>query len=565
MASPVERAYRNFRAGEAAFRDANRFRQILSILARHGFGAVLQGLQLDERWLLRKILELRSTELERLPIERRIVLAIHELGPTFVKLGQILSTRGDLLPEPLVEELKSLQDDVPPIPAEAVHRIIREELGDEADSHFDDFEIEPLACASIAQVHRARLKDSGEEVVVKVQRPHIEERIEADLEIMAFLARQLEANFSEAKLYSPMGMVEEFAAGVRREVDFSVEVENIERFRRNFAGNLAVHFPAPHRRLCARRVLTMECVTGTKITAITPQQADVQTVLRAGLEAVMQMILSDGFFHGDLHPGNLLVRDDGVLCFLDFGLCGRLTPRQRDLLVDMLTALVSSDFAAVSRVFWKLAIRSPGSTHDYDAFEADVVECLERQFAGKTMAEIEISSFFRDLVRMAIAHHVRIPADYTMTFKALVTLEGVAKQLMPELDLLSAMRPYVTSLIAERYSPRRLTLGALEALRELSDTAGDLPAKLNDILDDLHAGRTRFQVEIAGLEELRRSGSAAQQRQTLTAIAATAALCGTLALDYGAPTAVGVPVVTACFYAVSILLGGWLLLSRPHR
>jgi ubiquinone biosynthesis protein len=559
MATTLQRAYENLRAGEQVFRDANRFRQIVGVLARHGFGALVQQLNLDDRWLLKKVLEMRNAELERLPLERRILLAIHDLGPTFVKLGQILSTRPDVLPPALIAELKTLQDAVPPIPFTEVRAIVQAELGGEIDTHFDGFDPQPLASASIAQVHRARLHGERTEVVVKVQRPNLKAQIEADLEIMSFLARVLEANFPEARLYSPAGIVEEFEKAIRKEIDFTNEVDHIDRFRRNFAAHAHVHFPAPVEPLCTPRVLTLEYIAGAKITQITPDRFDVQRVVQTGLDVVLQMIFADGFFHGDLHPGNLLVRDDSVLCLIDFGLCGRLTARQRDALLDMIVALAGYDFARVARVFWQIGVHSPDSTRDYETFEADVVEFLERQFAGKTVKEIEVSSFFRDLVTLALKHRVRMPPDYTMTFKAIITMEGVAKELVPDLDLLSAVRPYVTNLMAERYSPRRLMQNAYEALRELSDAAGTLPSTVRAILDDLHAGRTRVNVEVTRLDEWRRTYAAVHRRNMVGVLAATAAVCGTVALDHGTPLVLGIPLLSACFYATAGILGAWCL------
>ena len=199
------------------------------------------------------------------------------------------------------------------MPAETVRAIIRAELGGDAEDLFDGFEAEPLACASIAQVHRARLKHGGGAVVVKVQRPNLKPQIEADLEIMGFLARALETNFPEARFYSPVGIVAEFEKAIYREIDFTHELEHIERFRANFRDRPGVQFPAPHKPLCTARVLTMEYIAGTKITSIARPRFDVDGVVRTALDAVLQMIFSDGFFHGDLHPGNLLVRDDNVL------------------------------------------------------------------------------------------------------------------------------------------------------------------------------------------------------------------------------------------------------------
>lgn len=554
MPTTLQRAYENLRSGEAVFRDVGRFRQIVAVLARHGFGAVLQQLSLRDEWLVKKLLELRAGDEEHLPIQRRVLLAIHELGPTFVKLGQILSTRPDLLPPAWIDELTTLQDAVPPMPLDDVRKIIRTELGGEVEDLFDDFSPEPLASASIAQVHRARLEGRDVEVVVKVQRAGIRSQIEADVEIMGFLARALEANFPDARLYSAVGIVSEFERAIRREMDFGNELDHIERFRRNFRDQPEVHFPIPYRDRCSTCVLTMEFIDGTKISSITPDRFDVDRVVRTALNAVLQMIHADGFFHGDLHPGNLFVRDDNTLCFIDFGLVGSLSMRQRDHLADLLTALVRQDFPAVARTFWKIGVHGKESTRQYELFETDVVECMEHRFGGKKVSEIEFSAFFKDLVAMALKHRIRMPADYTMTFKAVITMEGVAKQLIPDMDITAAVQPYVAALLAERYSPRRLARSAYDALRDLSDTLGSLPDTSRAILEDVRAGRAQLGVEINHVEEIQRTWVRVHERNRLALLIAASALCGTLALDFQTWAIAGFPAVSLCFYLVAGLL-----------
>ncbi len=554
MATALRRAYDSYRTGESLIRDANRLRQIVAVLVKHGFGALLRELHLDERWALKKILELTAVERDDTPLERRVVLAIHDLGPTFVKLGQILSTRGDLLPRELIAELETLQDDVPAMSGDEVRSILRDELGQDAEDLFDDFADQPLASASIAQVHCARLHGSGEEVVVKVQRLRLREKIEADLEIMRYLAWALEKNFPEAELYAPLGIVSQFERAIRKEIDFHNESENIARFQANFTGIDGVHFPATYDDLSSGRVLTMERIRGVKLTAMSRPDFDVDRVVRTGIDAVLKMIFEDGFFHGDLHPGNLLVRADGTLCFLDFGLCGRLTPRQRDDLVDMMVALVGKDYVGLARIYWRLGGRAVGSG-GYAAFEADVIECLERRFADKTVSEIEFGAFFRDLIELALHHRVRMPPDYTMTFKAVITMEGVAKQLVPDLDMMAAARPRIAALAARRLDPRRLVQSGYDALRDLTDAAGDLQQITRAGLGYLTAAESSLRATSDRDREWRRAYSAVQRRNRQAALAAASALCGVVTLEYGNPLVFGMPAGSLFFLLIAGALG----------
>ncbi len=563
MSTPLRRVYDNVRAGQTVLRDVGRLRQIVSVLLRHGFGAVLQQLKLQDGWISSKLVELHGRGEVQLPLERRILLAIQDLGPTFIKLGQMLSTRGDLLPPALIAELQSLQDNVPPLPTAEIHAILQRELGDAVEVFFDDLSATPLATASIAQVHTARLKGSGVEVVVKVQRPNLEPQIASDLEIMSFLARAVEANFPEARMFSPAGMVAAFERSILKEIDFHNELDNLEHFRRNFQDVAGVHFPQPYAELSTARVLTMERIRGTKISQIAPP-LDVETVLRTALNAVLQMIYLDGFFHGDVHPGNLLVREDGTVCFIDVGLCGRLTPRQRDQLTDLLIAVVRRDYAGVARLFWNMTEHSRESTPDFRTFEADVIERAEAWFAGATISDIEFSAIFKDLIEMSLRHRLRMPPDYTMTFKAVITMEGVGKQLRPDMDLLAEAQPFVTRIVAERYQPLRLLETGYAAVRELADNLGTLPETARVLLEDARAGRAQLNLEIPQLDALRRAYVQQQQRNVWAGLAATCAVCATLALPHGDAIVFGMPPLSVVLYAAAAGLAA-LYVTRGRR
>ena len=559
MASTLKRVVGGVRTGQVMFRDANRFRQIVTVLAKHGFGAVLERMRLGDAWLLAKIGEMQGSG-EEVPLERRVLHAFQELGPTFVKLGQILSTRPDVIPQRLIDELKTLQDQVPPLELSDVRQVIEEDLGRPVEELFETFSDEPLACASIAQVHRATLH-GGEEVVVKVQRPGIRPQIEADVEIMGFLARAAEENFPEMQTLSPSGVVAEFEKAILKEIDFRQELDHINRFRRNFEGVDGVHFPDPQPELTTARVLVMEMIRAIKITEMTEPEYDVATVVEAGTEAVVKMIFEDGFFHGDVHPGNLLVQEDGTLCFIDFGLCGRLSRKQRDQLVDLLVAVVREDYEGVARVFWRMAIHGEDSSTDFDAFQADSVEVIERWFAGKTLEELEFSGFLRDLVDGAAKHKVRMPTAYTMTFKALITMEGVAKQIAPSTDIISVARPYVLRMAQERYSPQNMAKQALDTARDLGETLQALPHTARLVLDDLRGGRTQVRLELTQLRQIQRTWSRAQGRLGLSLLASAAALSGTLALPHSPWTVLGFPAISFWFYLLAALLTLWFIVS----
>jgi ubiquinone biosynthesis protein len=372
---------------------------------------------------------------------------------------------------------------------------------------------------------------------------------------MGFLARALETNFPETSLFSPTGMVGEFERAIFKEIDFGIELRHLERFRRNFADNPRVHFPEPHKTLSTARVLTMELIDGVKITDIDDERFDIDRVMDTAFEAVLQMIYVDGFFHGDLHPGNVMVREGNTVCFIDVGLCGRLSPRQQDLLTDMLIAVSQQSFDDVARLFWRMAIHGKESTTDYSVFEADVIEHAESWFAGKTMAQVEFGRVIGDLIAMSLRHRLRLPVDYTMTFKAVITMEGVGKQLRPDLDLLTAARPYAARLLAQRYQPQRLLESGYTAARDLIEALGSAPELTRAILEDVRAGRALINIESEQLERLRSTYAKTQQRNTVGLLAGVFALCGTLALGYGEATFLGLPVVSLCFFGLAAAFG----------
>ncbi|MEW6776347.1 MAG: AarF/ABC1/UbiB kinase family protein [Bdellovibrionota bacterium] len=565
MATAIRKVYDNVVRSRTVVRDANRFRQIVTVLVRHGLGAFVGRLGIREKWMsgvLRRDGE-EAAQAHALPLPKRVLRAIQELGPTFVKLGQILSTRPDLVPPEFVEELKTLQDRVPPFPYEQVRQQIQAQLEKPAEEIFERFDQEALASASIAQVHRARLK-TGEEVVVKVQRPGIRAQIEADVEILAFLARQLELNFPETKLFSPLGIVREFEKAITKEIDFRIELDHLERFRRNFEGFEGVRFPAPWKDLTTREVLVMEFMDGIKITGILGRtEYDQRKVVKIGFALVFKMIYEDGFIHADLHPGNLFVMPDSTLGLIDCGLIGILTPRQKDNLSRLIINLVQQDYRGMCRLLWKMGIHHHPSEY-FETFEADASQIMQKWFSFKNMSEIDFGAFFKDLVDGALRHQIIMPPDYTMTFKAIVTMEGIAKQLCPDVNLIDEARPHVTRMLADRYSPARLAQEFWEEARHVGQSILSLPEKVGQTLDELRQARARVTVEVAETRRALEAYQLASNRLQLAILEAALLLCGTLTLDYPEPRLFGLPGLPVVFYGLAgfLALGHFLGILR---
>jgi ubiquinone biosynthesis protein len=465
-------------------RNTERLAQIGLVLARHGFGEILTRIGLPGGG--------KTADGSPKTFAVRLREALQELGPTFVKLGQIVSSRPDVVPAEIVAELRRLQDKVPPMTAKEVDEILTEAYGATFDAVFVGFEREPLASASIGQVHAAtvRMPDGSEQdVVVKLQRPAARATIERDVDLLYMLARLVENNIPEAKVYSPVGLVAEFDRAVSAELDFGLEAENSIRFADNFEGNATVRFPTPHRHASAKRALVMERFRGQHLDDFTRGNQSGKAIARNALHVVAKMAFEDGFFHADPHPGNIIMLgtpEAPVIGLIDLGLVGRLNSELRDKMIDLLVATVSTDARGLAESL--LAIGRARGTVDMPAFRAEV-ETLSHKYLGRPLKEIQFSALLRDLVQGAIKYDIEMPVEITMAGKALMTIEGIGKQLDPELDLWTELRPFITRLVWRRYNPGRIGRDLLRGAREISNAATGLPTQLNDLLDAARSGK----------------------------------------------------------------------------
>jgi ubiquinone biosynthesis protein len=530
----------------AGVRDINRLREVAAVLVRHGFGFLFANVDMPGLVLGRLARQKRfSTNPDR------AVAAVQELGVTFIKLGQVLSTRSDVIPSEYVEAFQQLQDDVTPLPFWEIENQMSRELGPDWRSTIAEFDDSPLATASIAQVHRARLK-SGQQVVFKVQRPHLGVQIRSDLSILQFLVNRLIVEFPEAALFDPHGILEQFERSILAEVDFKVEAENTLRFGKNFQGDEHIRIPALYPELCTARVLCLEFMDGIKIRHARERGCDMAVVGHRYLHASYEMLFAHGFFHGDLHPGNVLVLPGDRLGLLDFGMVGRLTRDMQDHVVTLIFALERGDFRTISRVFFDIAIKE--GRVDYDAFERDALEVVSKNWEGVNFQSMQIGRFLQDLAWGALRHNVRAPPNYTMFFKALLTTEGLAKSLIPEVDPLAAARPWVEKLISERYSSKRVKEDMFYTAVTLGSLARRLPTSLSQFLDDLDHHRVHLDVTARPDAKSEVTRERRQARGVLAALSITAAVCGSLSLDAPGAVFLDIPVLAWIFYAVALPL-----------
>lgn len=564
--STVSRVYTSVRGLTVAIKDVNRFREILQILGRHGFGALITRLHLTETIGVKSLMEYTDDQDNTYSTPQRIRMAIEELGPTFIKLGQILSTRGDLIPAEVVAELSMLQDDVPEMLWDDVVAQIEGELSGVLEGLFSEFERKPLACASIAQVHNAKLGDTGEPVVVKVQRRNIADRIDSDLNILDFLARRSEAMVPELELMDPVGIVREFDKAIRKEIDFRNELQHIRKFITNFEGYEGVRIPNVFHELSTARVLTMQFMEGVKVTRAPAElNVDPYEVAPRMLHVLFKMIFQDGYFHGDLHPGNILIDAEGSIGLIDFGLVGRLSDSQRDNLMDIIIAMSREDYQSLARAFFDVGVKVPGVRYDYPAFEQDVVDVMQKHLEGRTLNEIDVGAYFGDLVAGAIRHRIKMPPAYTMVFKALMTIEGIGKTLAPNLNLLEEAKPVVRDLLIDRYNPRRMLRQGIDTLGAFSKFLRQFPVTATQLLHDAESGNLKLQVNVDRMEDYLAAQERQSLRQSRATMAAGSALAGAVAMHAGEGGLLGLNIPSFVLFAVTLALGGPLVLGLLRR
>lgn len=478
-------------------RDLGRLREIAAVLARHGFG------ELVDRAGLGSLAPGKSDKADpKISTAVRMRRVLEELGPSFVKLGQIISTRPDLVPGEIIDELQRLQDDVQPVPFEAMREQLEQQLGASIAELFISLDETPIAAASIGQVYRARLRtEQGEEdVVVKVQRPNIVSTVERDIDLLYWLAHAIERSVPDANLYSPVKLVDEFQRAIRAELDYAQEADNAERFAANFADLANVHFPRVYRQASSRRVITLSYIPGDKVFDSVARGASAERIAKTAVQVVIRMIFEHGFFHADPHPGNMLITgpaDNPVLALIDLGQVGRISPKLRDRLIDLATAVGREDQRAIADALY--AIGRPTRKIDRSAFEAEVTR-LSDKYLHRKLEDIAFAELIRDLVGGARRYGLEIPPDFMMVGKALLAIDGMARQIYPSLNVTAEVKPYVADILGARYSPERMTQDLLHLASRMGSTASTLPALADDILEDLRHGRLTMEVRQPALQ-----------------------------------------------------------------
>jgi ubiquinone biosynthesis protein len=535
----------------------DRLRQIIQVLVKYGFGYIIDRLKIDQNIIRKNLIrfgQIKKLDLFDMPMPVRARKVLEELGPTFIKLGQILSTRPDIIPLEFCKEFEKLQDDVPPFEYKKAEEMIRNELKNPVDKIFNNFSRTPEAAASLSQVHFAELK-TGEKVVVKVQRPKIRKVITTDLNILEGLAKLIEKRIEESRIYNPVGIVNEFKETILKEIDFNAEATHSVRFQLNFKDDTTVYVPKIFHNLSTGKVLTIERIEGTKITDIEKIEKsglDRKQIAVNGANAILKQIFIDGFFHADPHPGNIFVIEGNKIVFLDYGMVGRIDEATKDQLANILTAMIARDVPEISDAFIAMGMIDEVDVRKLNLGLADLMD----SYYGIPLNELRIGPLLVEIVKLVSQYRVKIPPDLFLLVKTMLTIESVGSSLYPEFNMTVQAKPFVENLLKSRYSPKRIAMEIRKFAKDLYRFKSTFPKDLNIILSKIKKGTLRIDFEHQGLENLILHMDKVSNRIAFSLIIAALVIGSSIIMqtDKG-PLFLGFPVLGVIGFIVASILG----------
>ncbi|MBI4188445.1 MAG: AarF/ABC1/UbiB kinase family protein [Chloroflexi bacterium] len=541
-----------------------RFQQVVNVLAKYGFGEVLSRIRIWQHVNIERKLFRREHELATLTTPQRLRLALEELGPTFIKLGQMLSTRPDLVPPEIIVELKKLQASVHFVPIDTIKSIIETELGKPISELFESFDETPLAAASLAQVHRAVFQ--GNQVVLKVQRPDIVEITEMDVDIMRRVARLAERYSPMVYLINPVGLVEEFAQQINRELDFRMEANNIRRFAQNFANDDTIHIPEVFPEVCTRCVLTMEYLDGINISEtqrLIDEGYDLQLIARRGAILAFKATFQHGFFHADPHPGNIFVLPGNIIGLVDFGMMAILSLRDRERLAKLVYFISVSDEKRVARALNELM-------ESEEIIPAEELEpsmsAIVKEYGDIPIRELRLAGMLFAMMQSVITHGARLRPQLIWVTKSIATQEEIARSLGADFNLADLGKPYAQKVLTQKLNPMRQPRELYYWFIDASDMVRDLPYDIGIVLREFRKGRLKIEFEHVGLEPIRRTMDRVANRTSLTIIIAALLVSSSVIVLAKVPPFVGnIPLLGFIGYIIAVILGSMLVISIVRR
>ncbi len=550
-----------------AYRQFNRYRHIFFVLFKYGLGDVIHMLKLDHYLEagIHVFFRKPTRRVKKMSRAKRIRLAFEELGPTYIKLGQLLSTRSDLLPGEYHDELLKLQDEVPPAPYDIIKNTIQTKFGKSPEELFLHFEQIPLAGASIGQVHKAQLK-SGEIVAVKIQRPDIRKIIKTDLDIILRLASFLERNVKEFELHRPTRIVMEFANSLAKEIDYLIEAAHIERFARQFKNDQTIYVPKVYRELTCEHVITMEYIEGIKVsetTLLEQKGYDLTLIVKRATNLILKQVFVEGFFHGDPHHANIFVLPGNIICFLDFGMMGRVNQEERENFTDLTLQVFGGEVKNVVVSLLKHTIYD--KEVDKNRLEKDLSVLID-QHLYRPLGELDVARMLQQLIAIISKHGLCFKPGLFLMIKALSTAEILGKELDPEFNLPEHMRPFIKRVQQSMNSPVRIAEDFIHSGLEYVHFFKDLPGELQDILKQVKDGKFKIEFEHRGLAPMLSTHDKVSNR-IVFAIVLAALIIGSslIVLSDIPPKWYNIPIIGLSGFIIAGFMGFWLLWSILHH
>lgn len=546
------------------YRNIRRSREIVGVLIKHGLEyffdrpEVEKYLRIGGPFFQRKK---RAGEMEKFTFEQRVRMALEELGPTFIKLGQVASTHPDLVGPELVEELSRLQDKISPISTEVIKKEIEEELGKTIEELFVSFSEKPIAAASLSQVHKAKLK-TGEVVAVKVQRPGIVAVVENDISILYELVNLLEDKWFKDASYNPKEFVDEFAQTIRAEMDFTREAHNAQKFAANFRSSTVVKIPHVYEEFTTRKLLVTEFISGIKISRVPhtdENKSDRHAIASNGMDMALQQVFHDGFFHGDLHPGNIFVLEGNVIALIDFGMVGHIDRETMKDLADIFLALTKFRTDGIIRGLEKMDII--GLDSDTKKIRREIDRLISKYY-GLDLKDLEIGKILMDVLQVIRENNIRIPSDFALLFKTLITAEGTARDLDPDFNIVEHIQPFMKELIREKYSPKEVLKEGVGVVENSLQTIKKLPDNLDWMFRSLRQGKLYIGLEHRGLEKIDTTIDRASNRIAFSLIISALIIGSSFIMSTNTrPFVFGYPALGVVGFLFAAVLGIWLVVS----
>ena len=534
-----------------------RFRDIVGVLFKYGFDDVAERLQFPGKILISK------TRIKTLDMStwERLRHTMEELGPTFVKFGQILSLRGDLLPADLIKELEKLQDSVAPVPYADIKEVLQKALKTPLDEIFSVIDEEPLAAGSLAQVHAAVLKKENVPVALKIRRPDIVRTVEIDLQILEGAAPYLSEHLEFARTYDFVNLVKELKRALLRELNFTLEARNMQIISQQLAGEKDVIIPQVYEDFTRSSILTMDLIEGVKLKDLEPLNIEEREHLaQTGLRLIVKQVLENGFFHADPHPGNFLIVDDNELCLIDWGVVGILPSETRYELVELISAIVDME---AEKVFDTLVSLTGANVVQINErlLLRDILEILHL-YHSVTVGKLDLGQLLMDLNNMLRTHHIKLPSDLALMFKTMVTAEGTARQLYPELDVIAEIEPFISQLGVDRWSPSQVWRRFTRQLRFYLKLQSSLPGSIQRILQKMEQGELDIKFRHENLGGLQKSMDNVSNRLSFSIILGSVIIGSSMIITTGVePLIFGYPAIGLVGYLISAILGLFVVVS----